>query len=96
MDHKASAKKVQKDGGRKKKLKGWCGGTEKVYAPTCLPNFPGVCSQDITSEDCKRCILEELRGRLKFLVLSTSFTMEKNLLQQHAIIQNFGFTTRVY
>lgn len=96
MGNKARAKKVQKDGGRKRRLKGGLGSKEGLNALTCLPNSPGVCSQAITSEDCKRCILEELRGALKFLVLSTSFTMEKNLLQQQAIIQNFGFTTRVY
>ena len=100
MGNKARAKKVQKDGGRKRRLKegggGGGGSKEGLNALTRLPNLPGVCSQAITSEDCKRCILEELRGALKFLVLSTSFTMEKNLLQQQAIIQNFGFTTRVY
>lgn len=98
MGNKARAKKVQKDGGRKRRLKegGGGGSKEGLNALTRLPNLPGVCSQAITSGDCKRCILEELRGELKFLVLSTSFTMEKNLLQQQAIIQNFGFTTRVY
>ena len=97
MGNKARAKKVQKDGGRKRRLKGGGGGSkEGLNALTRLPNSPGVCSQAITSEDCKRCLLEELKEALKFLVLSTSFTMEKNLLQQQAIIQNFGFTTRVY
>ena len=96
MGNKARAMKVQKDGGRKRRLKGGGGSKEGLNALTRLPNSPRVCSQAITSEDCKRCILEELRGALTFLVLSTSFTMEKNLLQQQAIIQNFGFTTPVY
>ena len=95
MGYKAKAKKVQKDRERKKKdSRGGGGSWEGLTAPTRLPTSPAVCSQAITSKDFKRCIWEELRGTSKFLVLSTSFTMEKNLLQQHAIIQNFGFTSR--